>query len=486
MADLTSWLLSLGSLGGIVLLTIVAARSFAGDPARGRRRCPRCWHEIGPTGFLCAECGCRAPSEQSLARSRRAPVRGLLAIAGIVAIALAGRTRFLDRGPWSIAPVSVLVRAVGWFDDGGYRSAPWELAQRIAAGDLDDAQLGRALALFVEGDSDAPPPGDRWKTKYGQIGRALLQRIPRTDPRLVRLVEIPPRAEIEVIPGDGTAPLAIVDAEVWWPGFIDARARLAFADGTTRDALFQPTGRAPGLLFPIDAAILGTKCTLTIEHRSVDPADREKDAWTACAPIELDIPRRAAARPPSGALAPVDGEELRTALASSFAEGLVLWKSGAPRAGLRFNTSVTAEERFEGVAIGLLVELLEYDVVRRTSRIWWRGGLAGASPRWIPSEEDHDALGRLWGATGDGDARWKLRVRGDVRLAEYAQFPAGDAREPLPGGVLTHYFAGAFEVPVSIERMNAPSPLRRWRLVMREEQAPNAPETSAPKTLGKQ
>ena len=97
MADLTSWLLSLGSLGGIVLLTIVAARSFAGDPARGRRRCPRCWHEIGPTGFLCAECGSRAPSELSLARSRRAPVRGLLAIAGIVAIALAGRTRFLDR-----------------------------------------------------------------------------------------------------------------------------------------------------------------------------------------------------------------------------------------------------------------------------------------------------------------------------------------------------------------------------------------------------
>ena len=212
-----------------------------------------------------------------------------------------------------------------------------------------------------------------------------------------------------------------------------------------------------------------------MEHRSVDPADRDKDVWTACAPIELDVPRRAAARPPSGALAPVDGEELRAALASAFAEGLVLWKSGAPRAGLRFNTNVTAEERFEGIAIGLLVELLEDDVVRRTSRIWWRGGLAGASPRWIPSEEDRDALGRLWGATGEGDARWRLRVRGDARLAGYAQLPAGDAREPLPGGILTRYFAGSFEVPVAIERMHAPSPLRRWRLV-----APDASEPAVP------
>ncbi|MFM7262101.1 MAG: hypothetical protein ACKO3W_16065 [bacterium] len=468
MADLTAWLLSIGSLGGIVLLTVVAARSFAGDAARGRRRCPRCWHEIGPTGFLCAECGSRAPNEQALLRARRAPVRGMLAIAGIVAIALAGRTRFLDRGPWSIAPTSVLVHAVDWFDDGGYRSAPWELAQRIAAGDLDDAQLGHALALFVEGDSDAPPPSDAWKSKYGQIGRALLQRIGRTDARLTRLVEIPPRAELEVIPGNGTAPLAIVDAEVWWPGFIDARARLAFADGNTCDALFEPTGRAPGLLLPLDPALLGTKCTLTIEHRSVDPDKRDEDAWTTCAPIELEIPKRAAARPPSGSLVAVDGEELRTALAAAFAEGLVLWKSGVPRAGLRFNTSVTADERFDGVAIGLVVELLENGVVRRTSRIWWRGGLAGASPRWIPSEEDRDALARLWSAAPEGDARWSIRVRGDAGLAEYAQLPAGDVREAIPSGVLTKYFAGTFEAPLAIERMNAPSPVRRWRLVVRE------------------
>jgi hypothetical protein len=469
MADLSAWILSIGSLGAIVLLTIVAARSFAGDPARGRRRCPRCWHEIGPEGLLCPECGGRASSDLELARTRRAPLRGALAVAGILAIAIAGRSRFLDRGPWSIVPSSLLIEATPWFGDGGYRSAPWELSQRIAAGDLDDAAIGDALALFVQGDSAAPPPSDAWKAKYGQVGRALFQRMSRTDPRLAQLVAIPPRATLDVIPGDGEAPLVAIDAEVWWPGFVEVRARIDFDDGSSKNALFSPAGRAPGLLLRVDPALLGSSCTLTFEHRIPGGRDETDAAWTGCEPIELAIPKRTAARPPSGELRPVDDDEVRSALAAAFSEGLVVWKSGMPRAGLRFNTSATADERFEGLAVGLIVELLEDGVVRRTSRIWWRGGISGAAPRWIPSEEDHDALGRLWSSPSEGDARWKIRVRGDRSLASYAQLPAGDALAALPAsttpGVLTRFFSGSFEVPVAIERMNAPSPERRWRLV---------------------
>ncbi|MFM1867582.1 MAG: hypothetical protein RL591_990 [Planctomycetota bacterium] len=462
MSDLFSWLLSIGSFAGIVLLTALAARSFAGDASHGRRRCPRCWHELGPSGLRCAECGHLARDENDVSRTRRSPWRGVFALLGVVAIALAARTRFLDRGPWSVAPTSVLLSATPWFADGGYRSAPWELAQRISAGSLDEAQLARAVRVFAEGDSDAPPSSDTWKAKYGQIGRALLLRVPRNDASLLPLIDVPPRISLDVLPGDSTAPLLALDAEVWWPSFVEGRATVKFADGTQREARFEPGGRAPGLLLATTPELLGTTCSVTLSHR-IRGSD---EAWTDSSPVEIAIPAPRSARPPTGTLLAETDAQLRDAIAAAFAEGLVVWKSGTPRAGLRFNTAATADERFTDVAIGLVVELLEDGVPRRTSRIWWRGGIAGASPRWLPSEEDAEALGRLWAAPTDQDSaidtRWSLRIRGDAQLANYAQYLATDDERNAPAIVLARRFEGSIEIPVVIERMNAPSPARRW------------------------
>ncbi|MEY2715648.1 MAG: hypothetical protein RIT24_1991, partial [Planctomycetota bacterium] len=38
MSDASAWLLSIGAFVGIVFCAVVAAKSIAGDPARGRRR----------------------------------------------------------------------------------------------------------------------------------------------------------------------------------------------------------------------------------------------------------------------------------------------------------------------------------------------------------------------------------------------------------------------------------------------------------------
>ncbi|MEY2795501.1 MAG: hypothetical protein RIR10_1217, partial [Planctomycetota bacterium] len=295
MSDLFSWLLSIGSFAGIVLLTALAARSFAGDAAHGRRRCPRCWHELGPNGLRCAECGHLARDENDVSRTRRSPWRGVFALLGVVAIALAARTRFLDRGPWSVAPTSVLLSATPWFADGGYRSAPWELAQRISAGSLDEAQLARAVRVFAEGDSDAPPSSDTWKAKYGQIGRALLLRVPRNDASLLPLIDVPPRISLDVLPGDSTTPLLALDAEVWWPSFVEGRATVKFADGTQREARFEPGGRAPGLLLATTPELLGTMCSVTLSHR-IRGSD---EAWTDSSPFEIAIPAPRSARPPT-------------------------------------------------------------------------------------------------------------------------------------------------------------------------------------------
>ncbi len=480
MSDLASWFLSIGSFAGIVLLTALAARSFAGDAARGRRRCPRCWHELGPIGLRCTECGHLARDEQDVARTRRAPIRGAFALLGVVAIALAARARFLDRGPWSVTPSALLLTATPWFDDGGYRSAPWELAQRISAGDLDEAQLATAVKLFAAGDSSAPPPSDAWKAKYGQIGRALLQRVPRNDAALLPLIDVPPRLSADLVPGDGTAPLLLLDAEVWWPSFIEGTATITFSDGTQRRVSFEPSGRAPGLLLAVPPEVLGTLCTVVLAHR----IRGREDAWTACTPVEIAIPETQAARPPAGELVPEIDDTLRDAVAAAFAEGLVVWKSGAPRAGLRFNTAATADDRWTNVAVGLVVELLEEGVIRRTSRIWWRGGIAGATPRWLPSEEDVEALARLWAAPAEADHRWTIRVRGDAKLATYAQYViakdaaaknvAAQVERAAPPIVLTRRFAGEIEIPIVVERMNAASPLRRWQALSEPSNVPGS------------
>src|SRR5688572_28644873 len=42
------------------------------DRARGRRRCPSCWHDLaGVPGLRCPECGKEARSERRLFRTRR-------------------------------------------------------------------------------------------------------------------------------------------------------------------------------------------------------------------------------------------------------------------------------------------------------------------------------------------------------------------------------------------------------------------------------
>ncbi|MCX5652409.1 MAG: hypothetical protein NTU45_13645, partial [Planctomycetota bacterium] len=122
MSDLSAWVLSVGSFAAIVLLTAFAAKSFAGDAARGRRRCPRCWHELGPAPATdggtddsaddstagesarrarqCGECGFAAAHEADTLRTRRRAGLGLLAVVAILAIVGAARLRFLDQGPW--------------------------------------------------------------------------------------------------------------------------------------------------------------------------------------------------------------------------------------------------------------------------------------------------------------------------------------------------------------------------------------------------
>ncbi len=76
--------------GGVIVAAglVLLAWGWRGDRARGRRRCPKCWQELGDIpGRRCPECGHEAQDERALGRTRRrrwAVSLGLLLAAGVL------------------------------------------------------------------------------------------------------------------------------------------------------------------------------------------------------------------------------------------------------------------------------------------------------------------------------------------------------------------------------------------------------------------
>lgn len=466
MSDLSAWLLSIGAFAAIVICTAIAAKSIAGDPPRGRRRCPRCWHELGPDGLRCAECGHEARREAEVTRNRRQPFRAALAILAVVAVAAATRVRLLDRGAWSMAPTSVLLWATPSLAGGGYRSAAWELSYRVRSGSASDTQVVDALELFVDGDEDARPPSAAWRAKYRDLGSAVTARLGPNSPALLRLLEIPPAFEVAFIdPGADAPALLVVDADVWWPASTQGVLEIGLADGSKRTAGFWAHARFPPLVIEMPP---GTKAGDSV-RLSLAPigAERAVDAEVA-----VTLPQSNA---PPASWNGVDSDQLRAAIGEVFGAGLIVWGDGAPRGGLRFDHRLTAGEEFAGTAIGLRVEILEAGLVRRTSRMWWMAGERGSSPRWLASIEDAEAMARLADPSTPLD-RWTMRITGDEGLARYAvasrrvDEAARDAdakaeaeAEAEARAKAVRWYSGVSEQPLRLERNPTPAPTRRWR-----------------------
>jgi hypothetical protein len=497
MTDIAAWILSLGSFAAIVVCTVFAAKNVAGDPARGRRRCQRCWHELGPVtdanNLRCAECGFTCVSEAQTLRTRRHLGRAIVCILAVVAIAVAARVRLFDRGPWGDLPTRIVLWAVPWSSESATRSAIWELAQRVQAKKTSEAHALEALDLFVHGDIDAPAGSTAWRRKYRDLGSALLSHFKSDDPALRVMMQIPPTVHAEAMHGSDAPRVIAIDADVWWPSSVEGRAQIAFADGTIVRANFSPSARFPPLYVDLPQGVqTGDGAELRLAHRPRGAITIDDEGWTECPTTRFAIP----AFTPATAITadtwgPIDSLPLRVAISEVFAEGLIVWQQGSPRAGLRFNHRATFIAQCEGVLIGLIVEVCEDGVVRRTSRLWWRGGERQSDARWVPAIEDATALERLYQldnevALPDTEAvrpdgastvnasipRWTLRIRGDEAIARRAIPAASESdstrTDPASDGATptmeyTRWFAGTIELPLRVERMNAMAPARRWR-----------------------
>ncbi len=73
------------AMGAPVILWLLWT-GLRGNPARGRRRCSKCWHSLDGVpqcdsgGWICPECGRHFLSEKTLYRRRRRPARAVTAV----------------------------------------------------------------------------------------------------------------------------------------------------------------------------------------------------------------------------------------------------------------------------------------------------------------------------------------------------------------------------------------------------------------------
>jgi hypothetical protein len=450
--------------------------SLFGDRQRGRRRCPRCWHDLtGTPGMTCGECGFSAASERMLHRSRRR--LGLTALSiSIMAASLGVVFWEVDRDWWlELVPSRVLIASMPWTSDSS-NALVRELYSRQARGDLSPSQLQALLDRCFAGDSAALPVSPAWRRKYSQPILKYLRSSPEARLLDGRLLELPIDLSVTAPaqwPDDVPLCFNLVIEELWWPEWSDLRLTTRILDESEielRDPLTicrRGGGAGAGIQSPLPIVVspqsVGSRqfrVEVVVERR----VSRGNHEWMAVETLDFSVPVQVAAGDPA-AFTGVDTQELTDSMKQVFARGLMAWEGGIRPRRIRFDIRATSGEPWKGVAAGVIVEILRNGEVARTSRLWWTGGGYSASSAgglsrnrpqlaWEPADERPELLKTL----SDGDATWTMRVRGDRNIARR-----------IDDSSMTSWWSGEFEVPliVDVQKGTAPGPV--WFLPSEDE-----------------
>lgn len=480
--------LLLFAASALLVLLLGALAVFAvwwalfGDRAR-HRRCPRCWHDLtGTQGLRCGECGHEARDERELHRTRRRWGAAAAALAAILGVTAWVRLEALGSSWTSHVPDWALVRMPGALPEGAMPPWAWqELADRLGADELAAPDILELVGAFAGGaavgDPDDPavrvlayasrafPP--EFEDRDAAAREAARRAFERD--REAALSRIPPWIEMTApsqwTPGE--RPMARVRGTVWGG---DTEWRIRVADGSgpwlVGDGMsalrMQPAFGA--LALPMPGADGRVRARLSVETRRMGD-DGSWGAWSAAAPILVD----AEVRPlPEAALVPDASAAAEEAVRGAFGFPVTLWTDEDRPAGIRFNPRAFGGGSFGDLLVGVTVELLEGDAVRRRSRLWWPGsGIERTG--WEVEHEDLDALRRLRRFAQD-PARleehpdggrivpgWSLRVRGE-RLAALRAARA----ERLEAGPL-RWWSGTVDLPLRIGERPSPAPRRSFR-----------------------
>ena len=467
-----------------------------GDKPRGRRRCPRCWHDLSRTpGLTCGECGHAARDERGLSRTRRRWGIAAAAVAATAAIAVATQLSILSSSWASYLPDGVLVRLPGMQRLGELPAAiRRELGARAAGGSLaaeDLLTLVRGLAshgpLGAAEDPAATLLGVVAGSSPAEFGAdaSLPERVARERAGALRdwraamddlLRSIPPWTEV-------TPPAR-------WP---HAEPAVAFVRATAWGTRTEWRMRRRGDTGPwlvgagiaglrgqpgpaaIDAGTIGTdgrlRAAFDLEVRHGTRDGEGWEPWASAGTVALD-----AAVPPMAAESLVDatGPRFDAMVAGALEQPLTLWNDPGHPVAFRIGMELfggdvpAAGGTGDGpggslpVAFGLIVELREGTTVRRRLRLAtmsWRN-----EPAWLLEFEDAPGLAPLRSlAEARGGATefpgWSIVIRSDRRaaLSAIARRPAG------PGVAAEACWSGAVELPARGASVPDRAPPRSYR-----------------------
>lgn len=130
--SMLGWLIPLVGSTLIIFGAAVLFWALFADRSRGRKRCPRCWYDMGAVpGLVCPECGKDAKLPSGLLRTRR---RRRWAFFGLLLLLL-GNAQFAEswirRGAWVHAiPTRALIYALPWYQTQQNRLL-WEFESRV-------------------------------------------------------------------------------------------------------------------------------------------------------------------------------------------------------------------------------------------------------------------------------------------------------------------------------------------------------------------
>jgi hypothetical protein len=423
-----------------------------GDRAKGRRRCPRCWHDLSHTpGLTCGECGFTAAREQYLFRTRRRVTAALLAA---VAAALSVATTIehtRSSGYGSLLPTRLILMTLPLVG-GSENVLVDEIMVRGSRNRLSDSQWESLIDRCISGDWRARPASKKWQSKYGPLLNTARRSAPDTlEDGLERaLLDLPPWFDItsDRVWPEGTSPCLMVEYRDWWPNDVDCRIRLdPLWEGAT--SLIMTRNHRSVRPYPLVLEQLPPDGPAVFEamiERRL-PLD---EAWTLIAERTIQVPLEIAGTI-DATLEPVDDESLESleeAMRFAFSFGVVKWPRGRSPVRVRFDPRRTQRSEFSDVAIGVSVELFQDKTLARRLDLWWLAGVrqpGNGRTGWLVDYEDETLLAEA----NEDDGRWRMVVRGNPSLA-------------LRAGQATKYWAGTFEQPLVVNNRRRAAPPKDW------------------------
>lgn len=476
----------------LLLVALVAAGGIGvtwwaifGDKPRGRRRCPRCWHDLsGTPGLTCGECGHAARAEPELRAARRRWSIAAVTVAFMMAVAGWARLEVLDARWHTHLPDGALALVVRALDAGSVPNWAWaELDARASMDTLGaDAALD-ALGALVDPGAGIPPwePRARLVEALAVIEPEELDDDPSADPptqaarasarraflarRDAIVASIPVHVTVRMPAAwpEGEHPAAL--AWGWLPGR-GAQWRVR-AEGD-RDWIASEGGRprrTPDRTTVLRMPRPGPDGRVRARVEAQWRRGSDESAWSPSTWIEVDAPVIALSE---GLPVPLDDDALREAARAAFMMPVTAWQDDGRPVTFAFDPrpDFPGRDGVERVMVGVVVELLERGEPRRAVAFWWQPGAERRGSEVL--HEDLEALRRLRDlAAGDDQSPaegWTLRVKGDRRAA----LLASGVDRPAMG--MHAFWAGSLEEPAIVRRERSPAPRRPvWRIPATED-----------------